>query len=216
MIQAHGWWLPDHEAHLQGWMAAPKNKVKINGRLAYQGLKQLATLAQCPRRQVAVDVGAHVGLWSYNLAAVFGMVHAFEPVKEHRECFVRNLDGVKNVLLYANALGANPGRCSIQVEKGSSGNAQVAPGDDVAMVTLDSLQLGQVDLMKIDCEGFEENVLLGARATIEAWGPTVIVEQKRDMAARFGLELRGAVALLQRWGYRVVEEISGDFILVRA
>jgi FkbM family methyltransferase len=216
MKQSHGWWLPDHEEHLPGWMASPKNQVKLNGRVAYQGRKQIATLAHCPRRQVAVDVGAHVGLWSYNLAAAFGTVHAFEPVKEHRECFIRNLDGAKNVKLYPLALGGAPDWCSIRVEKGSSGNAQVVPGEDVEMVTLDSLQLGQVDLIKCDVEGYEGNVFVGAEETIKKSWPTIIVEQKRNMHERFGLEHLGAVKFLQKLGYKVVQEYSGDFILVKS
>lgn len=39
------WWLPAHEKHLQPWMEHPKNRdVVLNGRVAYQGRKQLAAL----------------------------------------------------------------------------------------------------------------------------------------------------------------------------
>ena len=62
-----GWWMPDHEAHLGPWMATPKNKLLLNGRQAYQGRKQVAALKYVANHRVAIDVGAHVGLWSYNL-----------------------------------------------------------------------------------------------------------------------------------------------------
>ena len=84
------------------------------------------------------------------------------------------------------------------------------------METLDSLDLIHVDFMKLDCEGFEENVLRGGVETITKWKPVVIVEQKRDMANRFGLPLLGAVDFLKTLGYKVAEEISGDFIMVPA
>ena len=84
------------------------------------------------------------------------------------------------------------------------------------METLDSLDLINVDFMKLDCEGFEENVLRGGVATITRWKPVVIVEQKREMAARFGLPLLGAVDFLKTLGYKVAEEISGDYIMVPA
>lgn len=208
------WWFPDHEEHFIEWMNHPKNKVLLNGRLAYQGRKQIAALAHCPVRRVAVDVGAHIGTWSWNLAAVFGTVHAFEPVKEHRKCFVANMEGVNNVHLYGVALGAQPGEITIQTTKGSSGDSQVSPGTGIEMKTLDSFDLPDVSFLKVDCEGFEEPILRGGIETIKRSWPTVVVEQKRDMHARFGLEHKGAVKFLQSLGYRVAQEYSGDFFMV--
>lgn len=217
MKQTHGWWWPDHEMHMIAWMNSPKNRVQLNGRWTYQGRKQIATLKHCKHFRAAVDVGAHVGLWSYNFAHSFGAVFAFEPVAAHRECFERNMVGVsQHVHLHAIALGAEDGMVSMWSEKGSSGNTQVDGSGDIPMKTLDSFVLPDVDLIKIDCEGFEENVLRGAVETIARCKPTIIVEQKRDMASRFGLPLLGAVDFLKGLGYKVAEEISGDYIMVPA
>ena len=215
MKQHHGWWFPDHELHLQEWMGMPKNKLILHGRQAYQGKKQLAALKHVKQHRVAVDVGGHVGLWSFNLAHEFATVFAFEPVAAHRECFERNLQGVgQHVHLKAMALGATEGMVSMHSEKGSSGNTTVAGKGDIPMHTLDSLELRDVDFMKLDCEGFEENVLRGGVETINAWKPVIIVEQKRDMSARFGLDTKGAVTFLKSLGYVQAEEISGDHIMV--
>lgn len=217
MKQVSGWWMPDHEAHLGPWMAHAKNKLILNGRQAYQGKKQLAALKHCKKHRVAVDVGGHVGLWSYNLAHEFAAVFAFEPVAAHRECFEKNLAGVgQHVHLHGIALGAEHGSVAMWSEPGSSGNTQVRGKGEIPMETLDSLDLINVDFMKLDCEGFEENVLRGGVATITRWKPVVIVEQKREMAARFGLPLLGAVDFLKTLGYKVAEEISGDFICIPA
>jgi FkbM family methyltransferase len=212
MKQTHGWWWPDHEEHMIKWMDSPKNKVKLNGRWAYQGRKQIATLNTCVKRRRVIDVGGHVGLWAFNFAHSFDHVEAFEPVAAHRECFERNLEGRGNVNLHAVALGAKEGSVSMWSEHGSSGNTQVRGDGDIPMRTLDSFGFTDVDLIKIDTEGFEENVLMGASVTIAKWHPVVIVEQKRDMATRFGCKPMGAVALLQDLGYAVAKEISGDFI----
>jgi len=215
MKQISGWWMPDHEAHLGPWMAAPKNKLILNGRQAYQGKKQLAALKHVKQHRVAIDVGGHVGLWSFNLAHEFATVFAFEPVAEHRACFERNLQGVgQHVHLEAMALGAIEGTVSMHSEHGSSGNTTVAGKGDIPMHTLDSLELQDVDFMKLDCEGYEENVLRGGAETIKAWKPVIVVEQKRDMSARFGLDTKGAVTFLKSLGYVQAEEISGDHIMV--
>lgn len=220
----NGWWFPDHEVHLVDWMNSKKNKIVMNGRSSYQGQKQLAALKHCRQFRVAIDVGAHVGLWSFNLAHAFREVYAFEPVAEHRECFAKNIKGSGSaamVHLLENALGAGPGVVGIDSEPGSSGNSTVrsarsAEVGQIEMYALDSFSLTDVDLIKIDCEGFEENVLRGGEQTIKAWKPTIVVEQKREMAARFGLQPLGAVRLLESWGYRQAEEISGDHFMVPA
>jgi len=214
-----GWWFPDHEQHLIEWMRNPKTAVEINGRRAYQGSKQLAALRHCRWTRVAVDVGAHVGLWSFNLAHAFQRVKAFEPVADHRDCFVLNVPTDKAaVVLYECALGAVEGAVKISVAPGSSGDSRVAvEGEgDIPMKRLDSFKLTDVDLLKIDCEGYEENVVDGAHETIMRCRPVIIVEQKRKMATRFGLQPQGAVSQLKRWGYTVAEEISGDYIMVPA
>lgn len=104
---------------------------------------------------------------------------------------------------------------SIDTTEGSSGDSKVGTAvGDIPMRTLDSFNLQKVDFIKADCEGFEENVFLGAGETIRKWKPVIIVEQKRLMATRFGLQPLGAVKLLQKMGYAVVQEISGDYIMV--
>jgi hypothetical protein len=101
-------------------------------------------------------------------------------------------------------------------EEGSSGNTQVRGKGEIPMQTLDSFGFTVVDLIKVDCEGYEENVLRGAEATIVTCKPVICVEQKRDMATRFGLKPQGAVEFLKSLGYRVAEEIGGDYIMVPA
>ena len=215
MKQVSGWWFPEHELHLPVWMGHPKNRLILNGRQAYQGRKQVAALKYCTQHRVALDVGGHVGLWSYNMAHEFGAVYAFEPVAAHRECFEKNLAGVgQHVHLKALALGAVAGSVSIATEEGSSGNSTVSGLGDIPMVTLDSLGILDVDFVKIDVEGYEENVIRGGAETIKRDKPVIIVEQKRDMAAKLGLTTLGAVAFLKTLGYKVAEEISGDYIMV--
>lgn len=211
----HGWVFPQHELHLPVWMDHPKNRLYLNGRLAYQGKKQVAAMKYCTRHRVAIDVGAHVGLWSYNMAHEFATVFAFEPVAEHRECFEKNMVGVgQHVHIMAMALGAELGAVSIATEAGSSGNSTVSGPGAIPMHTLDGLLLDNVDFIKVDCEGYEENVLRGGAETIKRDKPVIIVEQKRAMAAKMGLKTLGAVDFLKTLGYKVTKEISGDYIMV--
>lgn len=208
------WWFPSGERHIPAWMLKPKNNLKINGRLSYQGEKQIKSVSLCKRKGLALDVGGHVGLWSYNLSHAFDKVIAFEPVVDHQHCFARNMRGRENVELKPVALGKEPGKIAIFSEECNSGYSYVSGPGDIPMITLDSLDLKDVDFLKIDCEGYEENVIRGGLETIKASKPVIIVEQKRDMAEQLGLPTMGAVDLLKTLGYKVVEELAGDFIMV--
>jgi FkbM family methyltransferase len=214
-----GWWWPDHERHMLDWLANQKNRRIINGRPAYQGKKQLAAVHYLPaeHRGIAIDVGAHVGLWSWNLAHWFKTVEAFEPVAAHRECWEKNMqptpDG-RAAKLWPCALGEREAMIAICTTDTSSGDSWIKGKGEIPMKPLDSFHFAGVDFIKIDCEGYEEFVLRGGAETIKRDVPVIIVEQKRDMATKFDLKPLGAVKLLQSWGYDIAEEISGDYIMV--
>lgn len=217
MKQVDGWFFPDGESHLPQWMANPKVRMMLNGRAAYQGQKQVAAMDLCANFRTAVDVGGHVGLWSFNLAHRFQQVHAFEPVAAHRDCFTSNvLEDLTtpNVTLHACALGDREGSVYIRTEPTSSGDSRVDGDGEIPMHTLDSFNLQDVDLLKIDCEGYELFVLRGAEAMLARCKPVVIVEQKPGHAQKYGLGERDALPFLQSLGYRVAREMAGDFICV--
>jgi len=210
------WWFPDGESHLPVWMANPKVRMAMNGRPAYQGAKQKAAMELCTQFRTAIDVGGHVGLWSFNMAHAFDHVHAFEPVQAHRECFEKNTADLGNITLHACALGDRYGSVKIRTEPTSSGDSRVDGVGDIPMHTLDSMSLENVDLVKIDCEGFELFVLRGAEELLARQKPVVVVEQKPGHAVKYGLGDTDAVPYLVSLGYRVAKELSGDFIMVPA
>ncbi|MEO6588949.1 MAG: FkbM family methyltransferase [Pyrinomonadaceae bacterium] len=215
MKQALGWNWPDRERHLLEWMVNPKARMGLNGRLAYQGKKQQTAIDLVPKdkRRRAIDVGAHVGLWSWNLSFWFKDVESFEPVPEHRECWQANLGARENLVLHPYALGDHVDMVAIHTDASSTGDSRISGRGDVEMKMLDSFGFTEVDFIKIDCEGYEEFVLKGGVETIKEWKPVIVVEQKRDMALRFDLKTLGAVTFLRKLGYETVKEISGDYFM---
>jgi FkbM family methyltransferase len=217
--------LPDGETHLKEHMAG--SRVLVDGKGTYQYRKLSAGLQLLTRKRLAVDIGAHVGLWSRILVKEFDWVEAFEPV--HGDWFVRNV-ALDKCRLHRVALGETTGRVDFQVPIETTGNTHVAiagphPGTrgvahpervttvlGVPMFTLDSLGLKDVDFVKIDVEGVERAVVAGAEATIKTSRPIVILEQKGNEGA-YGDEPKAALKLLQSWGMKVHTELSGDFIL---
>jgi FkbM family methyltransferase len=223
-----GWMLPDVELHLQEWMS--KVNDRRDGRLLYQGHKYRKALSFCEDRSgAAVDVGAHVGLWSWQMAKDFARVEAFEPVSEHCDCWEANMRELSNARLHRVALGREPGTVTLRCRTpGSSGDTGVDPvaerstlrasvdpdgGEPAPMIALDSLALDGVSFMKLDCEGYELRVLEGAIETLRRNRPVLVVEQKPQtgMTERYGFELWHVVDLLSGLGARQRGSVQGDY-----
>jgi len=225
LIQHQGIWLPDNEREQIEWMN--KHGELVNGRGTYQIKKLRAAMEHVKQFRTAVDVGSHVGFWSMHLAPKFAHLHAFEPIAEYRECFLRNLHpqlsaGI-DVALYDCALGNKSGPVTLSRNPTVSGDTWIRPErypvaagrvdeGGVNMRTLDSFELRDVDFLKVDCEGYEYFVLLGAADTLARCKPCVIVEQKRDMAAKFGLAPQQACRFLEKLGAQPRCELGGDFV----
>ncbi len=216
MKNIHGIWLPETDTHFDTMITVGPNEV--HGKGTYQLKKYRAALGYCNARGLAVDIGAHVGLWSRVMSYDFARVVAFEPLPDHVACFERNLEGRDNVDLHRFAISSAPGQLRIHMPADNTGHAHVSSdnsGTICEAITLDSFKLLQkIDFLKIDVEGWETAVVQGATETILRDKPVIIIEQKpHGNAERYGWEQRKALGMLLRMGYKEVLSISGDHIL---
>lgn len=228
MKQFGGWYLPDAEEHLQEWMT--KMKQPCFGRLGYQKHKYDLAMKFVRQRRLAVDVGGHVGLWSWPMSHDFESVVAFEPMTAHCACWRANMDGRSNARLEHFALGES--RSTVRVETrapGSTGDTGVDPkaeasslraavadrGELVEQRLLDDFNLQDVDFLKADTEGYELFVMRGARETLLRCRPCVIVEQKAETGGseRYGIGVTDAVAFLQSLGAKKRGALQGDYVM---
>ena len=88
MIRSHNVYLPDGDAHLVEYFGKVRD---VDGRGAYQHEKWMRAKPGIRKWRTAVDVGAHVGLWTMTLAKLFQRVVCFEPMPANRECWLANL-----------------------------------------------------------------------------------------------------------------------------
>jgi FkbM family methyltransferase len=151
-----------------------------------------AMLAQLAKPGMTViEAGANVGGHTVRLARACrpGPLYAFEP--QHRVfqvlCANLALNGIGNVLAYPEGCGETEGVATIPPVDyeanrnfgGVSLGSADAPGVKVRVVAIDSLELASCGLIKIDVEGFEPQVLRGARETIARCRPVLYVENDR-------------------------------------
>jgi len=141
------------------------------------------------KNKIVVDAGANVGLFSI-YAAVLGAkkVYAFEPVKETYDILVENIkrNELENRIIPINkGLGDVEERKMISYTCGGDEGAYIIPRSEsgvnkpkiqeIKVITLDDFvkenNIERIDFIKMDTEGYEENILLGAKETIKRWKP---------------------------------------------
>lgn len=212
MKQVEGIWLPAGDTHFEKMFS---QFPKVNGKATYQHDELQACLKHCVNRRVAVDIGAHVGLWSIYLCDYFSQVVAFEPV--FVECLYRNLEGNTNTTVHNIALSDHSGTVEMEVAKNNSGATHIArqqtgKGKLIPEARLDDYHLEQVDLIKVDVEGSEYPVLCGARETLLRAKPVVIFERKGHDVSTYGVS-RDCVEYLRSLGAHVLQELKKDIIM---
>lgn len=130
---------------------------------------------------LVLDIGANIGCVSQALLAAGHSVVAFEPQPAVHELLVMNCP---KALCLNVALGASNGTTRMPLldysAKGNFGGISVGAGTlNIPMVTLDSYCYENVGLIKIDVEGYEEEVLRGAAETITRCKPRIYLEADR-------------------------------------
>lgn len=216
--QVRGIWFPEAEEHL---IPHIERGPEFAGAGTYQFIKFQAAFPFIKNFHHAVDVGAHIGLWSRIFAQCFAKLTAFEPIEEHRACFKKNVrpETGCEIELHPFALTAQNEVVRFAVAPDNTGGTHVnvdddRPGPQVIARPLDSFDLSRVDFLKIDCEGYEYFILKGAENTVRRDRPCIVVEQKPGKGSMYGLDDTEAVRLLQSWGAELKFEIAGDFCLV--
>ena len=139
-------------------------------------------------RGVMVDVGAHYGSSLAPFADAGWSIHAFEPDPQNRAELEAAYGDRPNVTIVPKAVSDEAGEMMLFTSAISSGVSSLAAftpshsaSVSVPVITmtdyLSDAGVDAVDFMKIDVEGFEQNVLAGYDWTIP---PTIIVLEFED------------------------------------
>lgn len=183
---------------------AKKNKLRLYAKMqdyndwkAYWGIKEIEReklYALAKEAKVVIDIGTNNGWVLMNFAEIIsknnGFVYGFEPFPETYDRCVYNIkmSGIANAEVFKAGCGERESSYCMKVEKkNNSGQNRIVPsnctGADeyeviVTVIALDHQlpDLKNVDLIKIDVEGFELNVIKGAVNTIKKHLPILFIE----------------------------------------
>jgi FkbM family methyltransferase len=156
------------------------------------------------------DVGGSIGLYAVAVGshcrATQGIVRTFEPFPANLERLRQNLTlndlTEEHVKVHATALNNGPGTLRVAlVADGLPGNTKVVHqgGVEVPVRTLDEIWIENdhedVGFIKIDTEGFDDQVLLGASLLLQQCRPNLLVEFSRERMTNLGFPF----AEMWRW-----------------
>ena len=174
---------------------------------------------------VVIDVGANLGFMSAifsSLAGDAGRVYSFEPSPTvyAKLLEVIRMNGCTNVC--ANNMGCGREEQSLTLYSPlTSGCATLRPEENlereamkkqsVRIVKLDDFlgpELDRLNFIKIDTEGFEDEVLGGAVELLQRFKPVVYIELCADRLE----SSRNAVHILREQGYTFARELSYETV----
>lgn len=196
-------------------------RVILKGRGFYEArqLAQLETFDVIGPESVICDIGANIGNHSVYFAHVLGArkVLAFEPVEHCHAVLCDNilLNNIEDrVLAYNCLIGAETGFGEMvrfnPRNLGGTGFSAKSDGT-VPLFALDDVleadDLTDLDLIKIDVEGMQMEVLMGAEGIIAKRKPAIWIEcQPRE-------QILDAVSVyLERFGYQATQLGPNDML----
>ena len=75
---------------------------------------------------------------------------------------------------------------TVWIDRTAKHNKVNYPKEKIKLKTLDSYKFKDVDIIKLDVEGYEYDVMLGMEKTVDKWKPIVQVEMVYGQPHRFG------------------------------
>lgn len=169
--------------------------------------------------KIFLDIGAHIGTYSLGMASACAGVHSFECCPRtynflSANIALRELD--YNITTHRTALGNRTGTTDYYFRSPLDGGGNSCldlsslgyAKKTFPITTLDTFNLDNIGLIKIDVEGFEKDVLEGAQETLRRSNyPLILFESWRESRDAEGIpasKLRKELfEYIQSIGYRI-------------
>jgi FkbM family methyltransferase len=176
--------------------------------------------------RIIFDVGANVGNITKRFARCYpeSQIYSFEPVAETYQELCRNTARISNVTRINAACGVTAETRQIAVQRDSEWNSlvpQLNRGEtagaafvNVSVTTIDNFcrdkSILHVDLIKTDTEGFDLEVLQGAREMLSSGSVSVVLSEagfsKSDLRHTYFFDL---FTLLTGYGFKFIGLYNG-------
>ena len=176
----NGWIVPDDDTRVSFLLENDTDMMNPS----YEDKYRKLVIEHLPNKRTFVDVGANVGIWSLPMTQHFQKVISYEPSKQNIECIKTNIP--TGIELRTKAVADFNGEAKFHQAGKNCGDGKlcregVKSDYTVPVVKLDDENLQNVDMIKIDTQGWELDVLKGMHNIITTQRPWVMIEVNEDI-----------------------------------
>jgi FkbM family methyltransferase len=173
-ITKQGFAVIEGDTHISKW-------AEEAGRLDHDTNVLPRALPYIPAGGTVFDVGAYIADHTVAYARKAGDLYAFEPNPVAFECLLHNTFYLDNCKCYNLAFGNQYGHVESVCQSTNIGMATIKNAESgIEIQTIDFFveknKINRLDFLKIDAEGFEVEILQGARKTINKFRPVMFIE----------------------------------------
>jgi len=176
----NGWMVPDDDTRVTYLL---ENDMDMKTPTYEEKYRKLI-IEHLPNKRTFVDVGANVGIWSLPMTEHFKNVISYEPSRQNIECIKINIP--RGIELREKAVADFNGEAKFHQAGKNCGDGKlcregVKSSYTVPVVKLDDENLQNVDMIKIDTQGWELEVLKGMINLIKFQQPWIMIEVNEDI-----------------------------------
>ena len=154
----------------------------------------------CDSKGVIIQAGGACGIYADYYSKRFGKVWAFEPDPNNYHCLKENTE---DIISFNCALGEKLGKVTMHNDRKNFGATHVIKEDGPTRVlTIDGMGISP-DVIHLDVEGYETNILKGAKNTIKKCSPMLVLETVDEKY------------VIEELGYTYIEKVGADSIFKR-
>jgi len=163
------------------------------------------------KESVFVDIGSNYGWHSLIASSLCKTVHSFEPqsliYSLQKESIRKNK--FENIIQYKKGLGSIITQSNLSPINYHENGLNIGDlgvglnGENIEIITLDSINIEKVDLIKIDVQGYENFVIEGATKTIEKNRPIIIIEIEEFQLSKFGFSSANIFEKIRGLNYEI-------------
>ena len=158
-----GLWVPSTDAQIEQW------RKKGYPHMQDKCLKQFVKWCEKNNKKFSLilDIGAWCGTWSMAMQKYADEIYCYEPNKIHFECLIKNLKTFQHIKLHNHAVGNRDGKIKLTSETATQNTRVLLEEGETVILKLDSMDIHNPDMLKIDVEGLEMEVLKGGHKLLE-------------------------------------------------
>lgn len=176
----NGWMVPDDDTRVTFLLENDRDRYNPTYEYKYRQL----VISHLPNKRTFVDVGANVGIWSLPMTQHFKKIVSYEPSRQNIECIKSNIP--EGIELREKAVADFAGEAKFHQGGKNCGDGKlcregVKSSYTVPVVKLDDEGLDNVDMIKIDTQGWELDALKGMTELIKSWRPWIMFEINEDV-----------------------------------